>query len=236
MKRPFLLLALELGIALPLLIAYARPSGAREAILNPPPETPVFTFGDEASGKGLAGLRAPNAQTVDVAVGSGGNNFSPATADIVAGDTVRWTWSGSNHTVSSGVPCTVDNQYCSPTNAANCNTAVISNSGTVYSHTFNTAGTFQYFCRVHCGGGMRGTVVVVAPFASISAVTRASNGHFVINGKSNANRTVTITSAPDLLSAFGNPQTANTDGTGAFSYDDASAVGQAMRFYKVSYP
>lgn len=235
MKRPILLLAIELGIAVPLLIAYARPSGAREVILNPPPEMPVFTFGDEASGKGPAGLRAPNALTVDVAVGSAGNIFSPATANIVAGDTVRWTWSGSNHTVTSGVPCTVDNLYCSLTNT-NCSTAATSNSGTVYSHIFNTAGTFQYFCRVHCGGGMRGTVVVVAPFASISAVTRASNGHFVINGKSNANRTVTITSAPDLLSTFGNPQTANTDATGAFSYDDASAVGQAMRFYKVSYP
>lgn len=236
MKRPLLLLAFELGIAVPLLIAYARPSGAREVILNPPPETPVFGFQDGSDPGAPGAPRVPGALTVDVTVGQGGDNFSPATADIVAGDTVRWTWSSSNHTVSSGVPCTVDNQYCSPSNAADCSTAVISNSGTVYSHIFNTAGTFQYFCRVHCGRGMRGTVVVVAPFASISAVTRASNGHFVINGKSNANRTVTITSSPDLLSAFGNPQTANTDGTGAFSYDDASAVGQAMRFYKVSYP
>lgn len=233
MKRPRIFLILELAIAVPLLIAYARPVSEREVILDPPAETPSFTFGDVED---ASTPRAPGAVTVDVAAGSGGNNFSPSTSNIVAGDTVRWTWSSSNHTVTSGTNCTVDNQYCSPSNAANCSTAVVSNSGTVYTHTFSTAGTFGYFCRVHCGGGMTGTVVVVAPFATINTVTRAGNGHFLITGKSVASRTVTITSAPDLLSAFGNPQTVNTDAMGTFNYDDASAVGMAMRFYKVSYP
>ena len=75
MKRPFLLLAVELGIAIPLLIAYARPSGARELILNPPPETPVFGFQDGSDPGAPGAPRVPGALTVDVTVGQRGTTF-----------------------------------------------------------------------------------------------------------------------------------------------------------------
>ena len=42
----------------------------------------------------------------DVAVGPGGGfTFDPDTVNISVGDTVRWTWAGSGHSVTSGPPC-----------------------------------------------------------------------------------------------------------------------------------
>jgi plastocyanin len=191
---------------------------------------------DAQGNKVRSAPRSPQSRIVDVAVGPGGVRiFSPSSVTIAVGDTVRWTWGSSTHTVTSGSACAVDNQYCSP-NDMNCGSGITSNTGAVYSHTFGQAGLFHYFCAVHCATGMTGTVTVVAPFVSITSVTRAGNGHFLVVGQSLPNATVTITSAPDPLSAYGNPQTVSTTAAGAFQYDDASAVGQTKRFYKVSYP
>ena len=191
----------------------------------------------DAQGKKVRSApRSLQSRIVDVAVGPGGMRiFSPNAVTIAVGDTVRWTWGSNTHTVTSGNGCAVDNQYCSP-NDMNCGSGMTSNTGAVYSHTFGQAGLFHYFCAVHCATGMSGTVNVVVPFVSITSVTRAGNGHFLVLGQSLPNATVTITSAPDPLSAYGNPQSVSTTAAGAFQYDDASAVGQAKRFYKVSYP
>jgi plastocyanin len=80
---------------------------------------------------------------------------------ITAGDTVRWTWASSGHSVSSGDPCAVDGQFCSPDNT-NCQAGTFSNAGTVYEFTFMQAGTYSYFCAAHCSIGMTG-VINVAP-------------------------------------------------------------------------
>lgn len=93
-----------------------------------------------------------------VKVGDGGTVYSPSQITIQAGETVHWTWVGSNHTVTGGTAPNADNLFCSP-NDMNCGTANPSNSGATYDHTFNTAGTFQYFCQIH-GSAMTGTVVV----------------------------------------------------------------------------
>src|SRR3984893_17016550 len=105
---------------------------------------------------------APSATTAitqiyDVTVGPNGMlQFSPSTLTISVGDTVRWTWGSSGHSVTSGTPCSVDSQFCSP-NDTNCAAGTLSNMGTVYQHTFAQAGTYSYFCFVHCGLGMTGT-------------------------------------------------------------------------------
>jgi plastocyanin len=70
------------------------------------------------------------------------------TTTIAAGDTVVWTWSGSNqHTVSS-------------TTSEPFDSGAPKTSGT-YSFTFNNVGSFAYVCGVH-GTAMSGTVVVQA--------------------------------------------------------------------------
>ena len=117
-------------------------------------------------------------QIVDVTVAPGGTlTFSPNNVNISVGDTVRWTWAGSFHSVTSGSPCTIDSQFCSP-NDTNCPAGTLSNAGAVYQHTFNQAGTFSYFCALHCGSGMTGTVNVsgAAPLEITSAVSRKTHG------------------------------------------------------------
>jgi plastocyanin len=70
-------------------------------------------------------------------------------------------WASSGQSVTSGIPCTVDGQFCSPDNT-NCAAGALSNAGAVYEHTFSSAGDFSYFCAAHCSIGMTG-VINVAP-------------------------------------------------------------------------
>jgi len=80
----------------------------------------------------------------------GSNRFEPATVTIPVGTTVTWTWVGGFHDVTpNGTPgFTSSGQPVSPPHT--------------FSQTFNTAGTYLYFCSVHGSpsAGMRGTIVV----------------------------------------------------------------------------
>jgi plastocyanin len=116
-------------------------------------------------------------QTVNVTVQD--NFFSPQVIHVAVGDTVRWTWAGTPHTVTAGEcstgiyeDCVVSNAFCSP-NDLNCINNPTSGVGFVYSHQFNTAGTFRYFCREHLAS-MTGIVIVDAaasPTVQLSAAT-----------------------------------------------------------------
>jgi len=72
---------------------------------------------------------------------------------------VRWTWASDFHSVTSGDNCFPDQQFCSPDNM-HCEAGILSNTGTVYEFTFTQAGTYQYFCALHCLAGMTGVVNV----------------------------------------------------------------------------
>jgi len=106
-------------------------------------------------------LNMGRASADDATVSVGDNTFSPATVTINVGDTVTWNWVGQNpHTVTAD-----DGSFDSPQQT----------SGS-FSHTFNTAGTFEYICEVH-GQSMSGTVVVQAagqPTAAASPTTVAA--------------------------------------------------------------
>lgn len=95
-----------------------------------------------------------HAATVVVLVGSGVNNFSPSSVSIQTGDTVQWNWSANGHSTTSGTPGAPNGLWDSG----------VQTSGFTFSHTFNGAGSFAYFCSPHgacCG--MVGTVNVAAP-------------------------------------------------------------------------
>jgi plastocyanin len=101
---------------------------------------------------------------VTVTVGPNGNLvFDPATVTIKVGDTVRWLWASSFHSVVSGVVVggvnMPDGKFCSPSDTA-CDNAPLSTQGAVYDHTFTAAGTYPYFCSPHGVLGMTGTVIV----------------------------------------------------------------------------
>src|SRR5213592_3036222 len=125
---------------------------------------PPVRIVDQNGRPAVSGVPSATSTTVDVTVAPGGTfTFSPSTVNISVGDTVRWTWAASGHSVTSGdsTSCTSDGQFCSPNNT-NCSTCVLSNVNFVYEFTFTQAGNFSYFCCAHCVIGMIGAVNVSA--------------------------------------------------------------------------
>jgi plastocyanin/uncharacterized Zn-binding protein involved in type VI secretion len=96
---------------------------------------------------------AARAATVTVMVGPNCFCFSPSEVTINPGDTVRWTWSSSGHSTTSGSPGAPNGLWDSG----------ILNQGAMFTRTFNSVGSFPYFCTPHgscCD--MVGTVTVAS--------------------------------------------------------------------------
>jgi len=93
---------------------------------------------DQYGRQALSGKRDVGSQIFDVTVGPVENEFTfmPDTVNISVGDTVRWTWASDSHSVTSG-------------------------TSFVYEFTFTQPGMYQYFCALHCFGGMTGVVNVL---------------------------------------------------------------------------
>lgn len=73
--------------------------------------------------------------------------FNPSAITVTVGTTVTWTNDDStNHTVTF-------------TDLAGVDSGTLSR-GQAFSHTFDTAGTFHYYCRIHGAAVMSGTVTV----------------------------------------------------------------------------
>jgi plastocyanin len=145
---------------------------------------------DQNGRTAVSGVPTGTGQIVDVQVGPG-FAFDPSTVNISVGDTVRWTWAGNGHSVTSGPPCEADSQYCSPDDMA-CASGILSNTGTVYTHTFDEPGVYSYFCASHCSFGMTGVVNVSGGCAPSgwsagpdlpSVGTRIVGVYFQANGK-----------------------------------------------------
>ncbi|PYJ20559.1 MAG: hypothetical protein DME92_09290, partial [Verrucomicrobia bacterium] len=170
---------------------------------------------DQNGQPAVSGVPSPTGAIFDVAVGQGGDVFVPDTVNISVGDTVRWTWAESGHSVTSGPPCVPDSQYCSP-NDMNCFPGTVSDIGFVYQHTFTQPGTYSYHCIVHCVIGMTGVVNVSGgcapsgwsagpdmPFADVRSV----GVYFQANGK---------------FYAMGGRDASNVEFTNPFEYDPGS--------------
>ncbi len=80
-----------------------------------------------------------------------GTTFVPSSITIHTGDTVFWTNNDIGfHTVTSGNPCTANGMF---------NSGVL-DPDAQFSFTFNSTGTFNYYCLFHCIAGMTGDVTV----------------------------------------------------------------------------
>ena len=99
--------------------------------------------------------------THDIDVGPG-FSFFPADVTVEVGDTVRWTWVSGFHNVESGVGGIHDGIFRSGD--------ATSTVGTVFEVTFDAAfvatnpvvdDLYNYYCVIHQGGGMVGSVQVV---------------------------------------------------------------------------
>src|SRR5207245_5351432 len=135
-------------------------SGDRRTRMPDTKSAPPIRILDQNGQPAVNGVPSATSTIVDVTTGGGnGFQFVPNTVNISVGDTVRWTWATSGHSVTSGLPCAADSQYCSPDDM-NCASGILSNMGTVYQHTFAQPGRYSYFCFAHCVIGMTGVVNV----------------------------------------------------------------------------
>ncbi len=97
------------------------------------------------------GITSADASTVEIKLGTdaGMLAFEPSTANISAGDTVKFV-----------------NNKLAPHNAVFDGHEELSHSdlafapGESWEKTFSTAGTYEFYCEPHRGAGMVGTVVV----------------------------------------------------------------------------
>jgi plastocyanin len=105
-----------------------------------------MNMGVEGSGNGQepATLIPDNSKVVKIVANSGSNSFSPNPVEVKVGETVTWINDDSGrHTVTSK-----DGTFDSG----------VMGKGQSFSHTFDKAGEYPYFCSPH--PGMVGTVVV----------------------------------------------------------------------------
>ncbi len=105
-----------------------------------------------ALGIGLAGSLPAAAATHTVAALN--YRFGPASLTVGVGDTVRWTFAGEPHSVTSGTPGLPDGKFDS-------GIIGIDEPRPTFEWTFTTPGTYPYFCQVH-SEQMVGKIVVEA--------------------------------------------------------------------------
>ena len=95
---------------------------------------------------------AASAGATSGSVAVNGHSFDPPEVHIKAGEAVKWTWVAGSHNVVSGAACTPDGKFTSGSSTVG--------PGSTFAHTFDKAGTYQYYCDPHCGIGMVGKVIV----------------------------------------------------------------------------
>jgi plastocyanin len=121
----------------------------RIVVTAPDPDSPASVEGPAASGAAAAGDAVPAAdtQTAETSVSIIDLAFEPATLEVPAGATVRW----SNHDSVGHTVTAVDGAYESG----------LLTVGAEFGRTFDEPGTFEYFCAIH--PEMRGRVIVATP-------------------------------------------------------------------------
>ncbi len=98
------------------------------------------------------GMLQARATILTIQVGGASNSFTPSSATIVLGDTVRWQWAANTHTTTSlSIPAGAA-AWNQPMTAAN----------TTYTYRPTQLGVYNYQCNPHAPG-MAGTFTVSAP-------------------------------------------------------------------------
>lgn len=105
-------------------------------------------FDDANNYDGLHDFTGEDEVSVDVGAGSDGFAYDPAAIKVDIGTTVVWEWTGDGgaHDVA-----TEDGSFESE---------LTDEQGATFEHTFEEAGTYEYFCTPHVDLGMKGAVVV----------------------------------------------------------------------------
>ncbi|MBK7157399.1 MAG: hypothetical protein IPH77_02275 [Ignavibacteria bacterium] len=114
--------------------------------------------------------------TVNVSVSS--FQFSPASISVQVGDTVRWNWVNGSHTTT----CDGSALTSRPAGAAAWSSSINSVS-TTFAYKVTVAGTYNYKCVPHGGGGMVGVITASAPLVTLNLTALMEgfwNGSFTV--------------------------------------------------------
>jgi plastocyanin len=107
---------------------------------------------------GLAGCSGGGSESNGNTVLVGPENqlvYEPAELTVTVGDTVTWVWESDTHNVvPSSQP---DSANWSGTEGGD---DQLYDQGHEYSYTFETAGTYEFYCTPHESAGMTGTITV----------------------------------------------------------------------------
>lgn len=105
-----------------------------------------------------------NSNTVQMVTSGGDYYFDPIGISVETGDTVTFEIESGSHSATAYVQgeemATVTRI---PEGASFWNSGTLSGEGTTYEHTFETAGTYDYYCIPHKALGMVGRIVVDEP-------------------------------------------------------------------------
>ena len=100
---------------------------------------------------------AGTGQTFDVNMS--GLSYVPSKITIKVGDTVKWHFDGTTHSVTQADK---EGSCSRPKGASGFDSGEVTSSTEVFTQTFDKAGKFPYYCShsVHCVFGMKGVVTV----------------------------------------------------------------------------
>lgn len=125
-------------------------------------DTVVWLGGEEA----VTFTDRSDSDTATVTVGNADyeDEFDPSVLRVTTGTTVTWDWNGLGtvHNVVSAAedPLEDDSEIevgDGPLNSG----SVMSGSDATYDYTFESTGTYRYYCQPHYSVGARGVVIVV---------------------------------------------------------------------------
>jgi len=165
-----------------------------------------------ATAVSLIGYPNPaSAATVNVAVGWYGGliDFNPGSVTIHPGDQVNWVWLTSGHSTTSGSPGMPSGIWDSG----------VRSQGAAFTHTFNSVGTFPYYCTRHLGVGQ---VIVMSatptptpppgpPIVTTNPATSVASFSATLNGSLNpSGSTTTVSFQYGLTTSYGSTTPAQT--------------------------
>jgi plastocyanin len=158
--------------------------------------------------------------------------FNPDPVTINVGDTIHWVWQASNHSTTSvkGDPETWDSG--------------VHNTGFTFDHTFNTSGTYPYYCSIHgfdngdgTAGGMSGTIIVNSSSATLTSIAvtpanpsvpKGETEQFIATGTYSDNSTKDLTSSVTWASATTSVATINSSGLATAVAQGTSAISAKL--------
>jgi plastocyanin len=108
--------------------------------------------GNASSGGGSSGGMS---KTVEVGAGDSGLKFDPEEVEVTPGSTIKWTWLNDGHNIV--VESQPEGANWEGTSGGE---GKLYDEGYEYTHTFETEGSYEYFCAPHKSAGMVGTVKV----------------------------------------------------------------------------